>query len=99
MSSGIIFRSRISSEAHESNTYYTVDYDFKGAHGQKPHKQYARFYKKFYETFNQHISNFRSTASVLIIPTLDMAIKAAKLVMECGGTAYIRKCEKMDISY
>jgi len=97
MSSRIVFRSRISPELHEAEVYYIVDYDFKGAHGQKPHPEYTCFYKKFEETFGQKLAKFRSTASVLTMPSYDMALKAARLVKECGGTAYIRKCTRMEI--
>lgn len=88
---------RIPVELHEDEVYYIVDYDFKGASGQKPHPEYSVFYKKFEEEFGQKLTKFRSTASVLIMPTLTDAVKVRQLVEECGGTAYIRKCIRTDL--
>lgn len=90
------YRSRIPMTLHKADEYYLIDYDFKGAHGQKPHPEYNCFYKKFEETFGEKLAGFRSTASVITMPTLEDALKAAELVKECGGTAKIRKCIPID---
>jgi len=88
-------RSRIPMKMHEAEVYYMIDYDFKGAHGQKPHPEYTCFYKKFKEAFGQKLAKFRSTASVITMPTLEDALKAAELVEECGGTANVRRCTRI----
>lgn len=95
------FRSRIPMSLHEADEYFLVDYDFRGAHGQKPHPEYSCFYKKFEEAFGQKLSKYKETqrevtASVIKFPTLEEASKAAQLVEECGGTAYIRKCIRIE---
>jgi len=87
---------RLPSELHEAETYYTIDYDFKGASGQKPHPQYFDFYKKFEEMFGERLAKFRSTASVLIMQTYEDALKVAALIRGCGGTAHVRKCERIE---
>ena len=89
-------RMRIPDDLHEKEIYYMVDYDFKGVSGQKPHPEYSVFYKKFEEEFGQKLTKFRSTASVLTMPRLADALKVKELVEECGGTAYVRKCLRMN---
>ena len=77
------------------NVYYLVDYDFRGVHGQEPHPQYAGFYKEFEGEFGQSIRGFRSTNSVLILPSLEDAAKVKRIIEKHGGTANVRKCEKI----
>jgi hypothetical protein len=85
-------RSRISPKLHESNEFYIVDYDFPDTSLESCESHLKNFYYKFEKTFGQKIAKFRSTASVLIVPTLDMALKIQKMISEFGGRANVRKC-------
>ncbi len=91
--------SRILPSVHELEEFYLVDYDFKGFHGQrdkgKVGEQYNQLYREFEKTFGQKIAKFRSSASVVIMPTLEEAIKLKEIVEKLGGTANLRKCVKM----
>lgn len=91
----MIIHARIPLELHEKEEYFLIDYDFKGASGDKPHPEYFQFYKKFEQEFGEKLRRFRSTASVLIMLTLRDALKVKQLVEECGGTAYVRKCTRI----
>jgi len=90
------FRSRLPLSVHEQEEFYLVDYDFKGLHGQRNPREvakiYVRFYREFEKIFGQKIAKFRSTASVIIMPTLEQAMKLKQLVEKYGGTAKVRKC-------
>jgi hypothetical protein len=90
-----VLRAKMTKLMHESDVFYMVDYDFKRGSEYQPSGVYADFYRDFKETFGQKISEFKSTDSVLMIPTLDMALKAKELVEKHGGRANIRKAERI----
>ena len=68
---------------HEQHEYFSVDWDFKGFHGQRDKGKvgivYNQVYRDFLTTFGQPIAKFRSSASVAIMPTLEDAIKLKEI--------------------
>jgi hypothetical protein len=86
---------------HDQDEYFSVDWDFKGFHGQRDKGKvgvtYNQVYRDFLTTFGQPIAKFRSSASVAIMPTIEDAIKLKKIIEKYGGTAKVRKCINVDM--
>ena len=88
-------RSKLSPELRSLPVYYLVDYDFKGRTHLTPHPEYGRFYKEFEEEFGESIAKFRDTNSVLILPSLEGAVKVKEIIEKHGGIANVRKCQRI----